>query len=152
MVEQRAVNPCVAGSSPATPAISSSGGIGRHGALKPHFIESSNLLGSTTFSSTSTAFMSKWRNWQTRWFKEPVFTVGSIPTLDTKLSWWNRQTRQIQSLVPFMECGFNSHREHHVQQYDNCYPCSSGKIGKRDGFKSRSTLGSNPSRSIYIGV
>lgn len=30
--------------------------------------------------------------------------------------------------------------------------CSSGETGKRGGFKSRLTLGSTPSWSIYIGV
>lgn len=30
--------------------------------------------------------------------------------------------------------------------------CSSGETGKRGGFKSRFTLGSTPSWSIYIGV
>ena len=34
------------------------------------------------FEPCTTRHMSKWRNWQTRWSKEPVF-AGSIPALDT---------------------------------------------------------------------
>lgn len=48
-------NPFVAGSNPATPAISSSGEIGRHSALKPHRFEGSNPSGSTMSGSTTTA-------------------------------------------------------------------------------------------------